>query len=393
MNILFIFHSAIIPSHGGVERVTSLLGREFTNRGHNVLYLSTGAEEPLDGHPNPSHQMFYEINWNDPAESLSVYHKLLTDNNIDIIINQQSTNASLFLLKHTPENIGKVTCCHVQPFPYGGKERIVKLKTYPTDLPRKVFKWFSVLFPLFFRLRSYANESRTLKAAASVSDKFVLLSDRFKSRVMKYCPDFPEKKLAAVNNPNTFDIGSETSWEKKENLVLFVGRLDDPQKNIKGFIDVWKHFSSNNPGWRAAIVGDGPKRNMYEAYAENKGVRNLAFEGLQANVSEYFKRAKFVCLTSLFEGWGMVLTEGMSFGCIPVCFDSYESARDIIDDGENGIIASSFSATDMADRMTNMANDRFTLETMSINAIEKVKLFDLGLIANKWEDLFTTIKK
>ncbi|WP_373730662.1 glycosyltransferase, partial [Bacteroides heparinolyticus] len=38
--------------------------------------------------------------------------------------------------------------------------------------------------------------------------------------------------------------------------------------------------------------------------------------------------ASILCLTSDFEGWGMVLTEAMTFGAIPVVFESFASVKD-----------------------------------------------------------------
>ena len=40
MNILFLFYKPIIPSEGGVQRVTNSLTEELLKRGHNVVFLS-----------------------------------------------------------------------------------------------------------------------------------------------------------------------------------------------------------------------------------------------------------------------------------------------------------------------------------------------------------------
>lgn len=391
MNILFIFHCPIIASNGGVERVTSILCREFEKRGHSVFYLATENADNKEGLSNSPRQIFLNVDLNNPKPQIEKFRALLAHHKIDIIINQQITDASRILLEHAPERIKKITCHHVQPFPYGGKERIIKLKSYPSDLPRKIFKWISVVFPYFFKTRSLNAEREWLRQAASVSDKVVLLSDKFKPRVMKYYPKFPYKKLWAINNPNTFD--SYPDLEKKEKLILFVGRLVDPQKNIKDFIDVWDLFQRKNPDWKAMIVGDSPKRKIYEEYARKKQVNNLSFEGQQTNVDEYYKRATFVCLTSIYEGWGMVLTEGMANGCIPVCFNSYESASDIIDDGENGIIAKAFNKEEMAGKMSGLVRQPSQMKRMAENAQEKVKQFSVEKIAMQWESLFNSIVK
>ena len=39
MNICFMAHFAMIPHNGGIQRVTTLLSREFSRRGHNICFL------------------------------------------------------------------------------------------------------------------------------------------------------------------------------------------------------------------------------------------------------------------------------------------------------------------------------------------------------------------
>lgn len=154
---------------------------------------------------------------------------------------------------------------------------------------------------------------------------------------------------------------------------------------------MWKLLSRDLPDWKAIIIGDGSVRNLCEKYVKEKQIKNLTFVGKQSDVCKFYKRASFVCLTSHFEGWGMVLTEGMSLGCIPVCFDSYESCHDIIEDGVDGIIAKAFSCTDMASRIKEIAVNPTLFTTMSNKAKNKIRNFDISIIATEWETLLTDV--
>lgn len=62
-------------------------------------------------------------------------------------------------------------------------------------------------------------------------------------------------------------------------------------------------------------------------------MERVVFTGWQ-DPESFYRDASILCLTSDFEGWGMVLTEAMTFGAVPVAFNSYAAITDIIDDGK-----------------------------------------------------------
>lgn len=394
MNILYLFYNPITPYRGGIERVTSLLGAELVRRGHKVSYLCTRASEASLGDPGQYNNPQYGISGfeSDADHYLNSYLRLLADLNIDIVINQHDSSESHFLMSHTPESILRLSCCHMQPFAYIGRERMVKRLSYPDSLLKKFIRWASIICPLPFHLHSLKLGRREMLNMAQTSDRVILLSDKFKQRVLDNCPGFPPDKLHAINNPNTFSAAPSYSMTEKEQFVLYVGRLSAPQKNIKGFIKMWVSFSKRHPDWKAAIVGDGPQREMYEEYARKLGATKLTFEGRQTDVVSYYRRARFVCLTSLYEGWGMVLTEGMAYGCIPVCFDSYEACTDIINDGVTGIIAHDLDPSDMASRMDEVVRNPEKLKSITLAANQAYRRFDVKNIVDQWEALFEEIQ-
>ena len=146
-----------------------------------------------------------------------------------------------------------------------------------------------------------------------------------------------------------------------------------------------------NPDWKALIIGDGCDRKYLENYAREKNVTNLEFTGYVSNVSDLYAQARIVCTTSILEGWGMTLTEGMSYGCIPCADGSYGSVYDIIDDGINGMITTPFSPGNMAERIQEVIDNKDLAEKLSKGAIKKVQDFSADKIAQKWIDLFNEL--
>lgn len=372
MNILFIAYSPLFAFAGGVQRVTTILANELRTRGYNVYYLcgisQTIHNDEISQYP-PSFYMNKKLEESYDNTSLELYHKYLNELKIDIVILQYPIfGKSLFFLKNTPANIPLISFFHNQPF-YCTKDKSLKDK-----------------FRSFIRTQK---EKILFNTALQHSTKFCFLSEKFYSRLPNYLRLKYHNKLLAINNPNSFSV--DNTFYEKEYVVLLVSRLSEGQKNIHDFIDMWSLLSLNNPNWKAYIVGDGPDRFFLEKYAKTKNIKNLFFEGIKNNVTDYYKKAQFICMTSNYEGWGMVLTEGMAYGCIPCVYGTYEAAYDIIDNGKCGFITTPYKPSEMVNKIQSLIDNEDLRRQFSENARKKVLLFTPDKIVDQWEQLFCSL--
>jgi starch synthase len=90
------------------------------------------------------------------------------------------------------------------------------------------------------------------------------------------------------------------------------------------------------------------------------------------------RRHDVLVLPSLFEGFGLAITEAMSQG-IPVVTTAHTAGPDIIDDGIDGFIVPIRSAEAIAEKLEVLARDRERLRAMKISAREKAQ-------AHSWEN-------
>ena len=141
-----------------------------------------------------------------------------------------------------------------------------------------------------------------------------------------------------------------------------------------------------NPNWRAIVVGDGVDLQQTKSYANRLRVERIFFEGHQNDVGKYFSKAKFICCTSNYEGWPMVLIEAMQFGCIPISYNTFEAVYDIIDDGINGFIVNK-KILSMAKRIQQCIDGEYNLNNLSEQAQQKVNKFSVDIIVNQWEKI------
>src|SRR5438105_10377887 len=76
---------------------------------------------------------------------------------------------------------------------------------------------------------------------------------------------------------------------------------------------------------------------------------------------------------SLFEGFGLAITEAMSQGT-PVITTAHTAGPDVIDDGADGFIVPIRSAEAIAEKLQLLARDRERLRAMKISAREKAQI-------------------
>lgn len=125
-------------------------------------------------------------------------------------------------------------------------------------------------------------------------------------------------------------------------------------------------------------------------------LRHVSFEGFQ-RPEPYYERASLLLLTSEYEGFPLVLAECMSYGVIPIVYDSYSAVRDIVDNKVNGITlpyhSDGYDAKDAAQCISEVMGNDSNREQMALAAIEKSKCYAIENIYKEWERTFNSIKK
>ena len=393
MNILFVYERIIIPTFGGLERVTSLLAHEMSARGNRVCYLSIGPEVRDSDSDGRIPQHFLPIAEMTEGDFNARFEELVRTLRTDVVIFQGNSPEIVKALKAPLKEIKKLAVIHFQPFPLLGKERYIKSLTPDSDLRPKgrILKRLALVAPALYRKIYMRQKGALYSDMVRNVDRLVLLSSFFIPRIIENCESANEQNVKAINNPLTFQPERIDNDGVKENLVLFVSRMYNPQKNITGFIDVWSRFSKMHPEWKAIAIGDGEHLQLARSYSSKKCVRNLQFVGSVDNVEHYYAKAKIYCMTSTYEGWGMVLTEAMAHEVVPVAFDSFEAVHDIISDGEDGLLVKAFDVEAMAMTMSALASDERTRKKMAQRARNKVSRFKVDAIVDKWLALFSDL--
>ncbi|HUU42339.1 MAG TPA: glycosyltransferase family 4 protein [Planctomycetota bacterium] len=159
--------------------------------------------------------------------------------------------------------------------------------------------------------------------------------------------------------PNAVDLerfaaGEQHSREGERPVVLFVGRLA-AQKGV----DVLLRAASDERLRGAAefvIAGDGPDRAMLAALAQDLDLEHVRFIGRTDRVPELLGEADVLVLPSRWEGLPNVVLEALAARC-PVVATDVIGTRDLIRDGENGLMVPPEDASALAGALRRMLDD------------------------------------
>lgn len=200
-----------------------------------------------------------------------------------------------------------------------------------------------------------------------------------------YPKSVQEKSTVILNPLNTCGFPIHDFLHEKHEIVS-VGRLE-PQKNQKLLIDAFALIANDVPEYQLTIYGEGSLRKELEEYIKAKGLQERVFlPGNKNNIQEHIKDASLFVLSSDYEGIPNALIEAMAIGLPCVSSDcSPGGARELIEDGVNGLITPCGDANKLSDamRMLLLSNKAYA-KACGIEALKIREKTDVRKISEDW---------
>ena len=391
------FFNGIFP-YGGGEIVTSNLSEFFFKQGIKIILYAEYIEYSKLTEEHKKMFIFREL----PEKG-----NLKSCNNCDFILNSIKQDGVQCLIIQGiigfPIEVVKnntdckiIYCCHSKPMYEVDVLRLRTLKHLPNPTFARKLEWFFIRKPVYYFTDKL--EKRFMRRYCTMLqnvDKMLLLCEEYKNEfeilLNKNKYGNHKEKLFSIINPLLSQGDIKPCDLIKEKVVLYVGRLSAGDKRVDRLIEIWGKVEKKNPEWKLKIIGTGDEEYNLKQLVEKLDLRNIEFIGYVNNVSEYYRTASFVCLTSNIEGLPMGLMEGQQYGAIPVSFDSYSGIRMITQNGECGVMIPSYNKTAYAKTLNVLLNDAPIRKEMSIKSFEASKRYDLNTVGNQWIDLFNSL--
>lgn len=393
MNILFLYNSYINPTKGGVQRVTKVLADYFESKGNNVFFLSLSKHN--DDEYIDKRQYYVPENKKFNTKNNIEYLKFFIETHrIDVVINQGGLGKDCSNLANYSNKFGaaEISVLHNSPLAsiiHFSSSRKDKFRKIHLDflLPVTDIKWIKRLILSAYWLKYHTHFRKLYK----YSNKIVLLSNNFRDEFSFLAgKNLDENKITAISNPCSFQLDTDQFAYNKKKTLLYVGRIDFSQKRVDILINIWNRLFKKFPEWNLVIVGHGPDLDNAKRYSKKLGCKRISFEGMQNPIS-YYQTASIFCMTSSFEGFGLVLVEAQRFGVVPVAFSSFASVTDVIQDGETGFLVDPFDEKKYVEVLSNLMNNNEVLNAVSKKCNDSARKFNFQQIGEQWIELFNSL--
>lgn len=191
--------------------------------------------------------------------------------------------------------------------------------------------------------------------------------------------------------PNAANFIAENYSDCSAKRVIAVGRLDY-QKSFDRLIMAWEKVVQKRPDWRLDIFGQGEWKEMLQKMIDDRGLQDVVrVNAPTKNIGKEYSESSMLVMSSHYEGFPMVMVEAMACGLPAVSFDFKCGPKDIIKDGENGVIVPDGDIDALAEAMMKLMGDDELRKRMGEEAKKVVETYSEEKVMSKWMKLYEEV--
>jgi L-malate glycosyltransferase len=196
-------------------------------------------------------------------------------------------------------------------------------------------------------------------------------------------------RFAQLNRHEARDV---VGLKEEGTFIIYVGALRTV-KGVEYLLTAMKSITERDPSVRLLIVGEGAERQKLEGLVRNLGLeRAVQFTGRVANedIPYYLSASDLFVLPSLSEGFPITLLEAMASG-LPIVATNVGDISTFVENNVNGFLVEPGRASEIAERVLQLLQDRRLNEYMAQNNLTKAKLFSWDVATRKTEALLNEL--
>lgn len=364
---------------GGMERSVCSKANYLADAGYEVTIITTDRKRKPNFYDYSPKVQFIDLGINYyELEYLSFFDRISLQLEKRRMHKEELTKV-LFRLK---ADVVISTCTHELSILCNIKDGSKKIAEFHFCKPYKEIEYSEYpvySFKRFFALAAEKRKQRYMKKY----DAFVVLTKEDKKRWR----NVPHIEVI----PNIVPFYPEAVNRTENKNIISIGRLSY-QKGYPLLIEAWAKVAEKYPDWTLSVYGEGEDKHELVKMISRKGVRRSMFiHPVEKYVQKEYENSSVYVMSSLYEGFGLVLTEAMAYGLPCVSFDCPSGPAEIITNGEDGIIVEHKNVDKLADALIFLIKDKTLREEMGENARENVRRFLPEKIMPRWISLFEQI--
>ncbi len=198
------------------------------------------------------------------------------------------------------------------------------------------------------------------------------------------------KNVITIPNPINLEEVNERSNETfvvDFDFIIAVGQYENSIKQFDKLILSFADSILPKKEIHLIILGNGNKEALEKIAKDNNVFEYVHFLGFQHNTYKYLKKALFLVLSSLNEGFPNVILEALACQTPVVAFDCKTGPREMIVDRVNGILVENQNLDKLTEAMNLLIEDKDLCLFCKKNALESIQHFSLDKIGEQWLDL------
>ena len=189
--------------------------------------------------------------------------------------------------------------------------------------------------------------------------------------------------------PNMVHLNDGDLSSLKNKHVIWVGRFDYQKRPMEA-IRIWQQVFPKFPDWHLDIYGEGELRKEIEAMASLLDM-NIHVHQPTDHILDCYRSSSILISTSLFEPFGLVLSEAMSCGLPVVAYNVPYGPSLMVKDHVDGFLISDTDNRSYVNSLCQLISNLSLRIQFGNQAQQSSKLFQAKEIMPLWKKLFEDV--
>ena len=173
-----------------------------------------------------------------------------------------------------------------------------------------------------------------------------------------------------------------------DDFIIGVGQFNNNVKQFDKLIIAYAKSELPNKNIALIILGEGKLKSSLLKIAENYEITHLVhFLGFKNNPYKFISKAKFLVLTSKYEGLPMVLLESLACSTPIISFDCPSGPKEIIIHKKNGLLVENENMNELIKAMNIFIEDTNLYNSCKNFTLQSVEKFSIDIVGQNWLEL------
>ncbi|MGW5678495.1 glycosyltransferase family 4 protein [Streptomyces sp. NPDC003860] len=227
-----------------------------------------------------------------------------------------------------------------------------------------------------------------LRPHLEAMDAFVTVSEGDAAVWREQMP-LPDTRLLCI--PNSVPGPLLAPADLSQKLIVAAGRLSK-EKQYDVLLKAFAKVVAVHPDWSLRICGWGPDRDRIRRVLHRLRLHDsVQLMGPRSPIEPEWVKGSIAVSTSRQESFGMTLVEAMRCGLPLISTDCDYGPREIVKDGEDGLLVPVGDVAALAASMLKLIEDESLRRTMAEAALRNSRRYDPAAVAKQYADLFAEL--